>query len=512
MTDGISIVMSYHNRRIQLIRTLKSINQTEYNKSKLQIIIVNDNSDKEYLIDDLNDLFVELDIFVLNIREKQKNWINPCISYNIGFNHIKYNKVIIQNPECYHQGDIISDVEQQLNDKTYLSYACYSLTPNNSNKNNFNDVEINNMKFEQVLGDGWYNHSIYRPSFFHFCSAISYNNLCSLNGFDERYKDGIGFDDNEIVDRIKIFGLKLKIIDNPFVFHQAHDSVFHYDNNTLKEDKENTNNLFHINEKIYESFTKYTKKYKSITNTFFNKEQPQKLTVLIPFKNREENLKVFIPYFHNFMKNYFSQINYKIVVIEQGNDKLFNKGILFNAGFILTSEDTDYYALHDVDQLPISADYSYNFEPFHLFVNAFEQSNSGLISNYYEKERFQQKGGAITVSKELYSLSNGHSNNYWGWGLIDDDFAFRLYDIGHKTARWGVNNQLGYYVTLNANTKRFFDDDNYKKNYEYATDVINKINDWRLEGLNTTKFTLIDTVVNEKYTKYIIDFDNDVEN
>ena len=96
MKDGISIVMAYHNRRIQLIRTLKSINRTEYNKSKLQIIIVNDNSSDPHTIDDLNDMFNELNIFVFNIRKKQKTWINSCVPYNIGFNHIKYDKKKLQ--------------------------------------------------------------------------------------------------------------------------------------------------------------------------------------------------------------------------------------------------------------------------------------------------------------------------------------------------------------------------------------------------------------------------------
>lgn len=247
--------------------------------------------------------------------------------------------------------------------------------------------------------------------------------------------------------------------------------------------------------------------------------QKEKLTILIPFKNREENLKVFIPYFCNFMKNNFSDINYEIVIIEQGNDKLFNKGILFNTGFILTSGNTDYYALHDVDQLPVSADYSYNIEPCHLCVNALEQGRDGIFKNPYIIEKYQHKGGAITLSKEFYMMANGHSNVYWGWGLIDDDFSFRLFDIGHHLLRYGVrmnhghleNNDKGYYITLSAKTNRFHEDENYKKNYSYASKVVNKIIDWRLEGLNTTKFNIIDTVITDDYTKYTIDFENDVD-
>ena len=269
LKNGISIVMAYHNRRSQLIKTLKSINNTNYNKNNLQIIIVNDNSSNEHEIDDLKDIFVDLDLFILNIKEKQKTWINSCVPYNIGFNHIKYDKVIIQNPECYHQGDVIKDVSENLTNELYLSYACYSLTHENSKLNDFNDVQIKNEKYTQALSDGWYNHSIYRPSFFHFCSAISYNNLCKINGFDERYKDGIGFDDNEIIERIKYLGLDLKVVDNPFVFHQAHSSIFHFNDNTSEEDKNLKLKRFYKNQDIFDNITKKEKNYKAEHNTFF---------------------------------------------------------------------------------------------------------------------------------------------------------------------------------------------------------------------------------------------------
>jgi glycosyltransferase involved in cell wall biosynthesis len=244
----------------------------------------------------------------------------------------------------------------------------------------------------------------------------------------------------------------------------------------------------------------------------------KRLSVLIPYRNREENLSVFIPYFRNFMKNNFSDIEYEIVVVEQGNDKLFNKGILFNIGYLLTSGNTDYYVLHDVDQLPITADYSYNDEPCHLCVNALEQGTDGVLKNPYVAEKYQHKGGAITVSREHYEMANGHSNMYWGWGLIDDDFSFRLFDIGHHLQRYGTrmnhggleNNDKGYYVTLCAKTDRFHSDENYKRNYNYAVGVVRRETNWRLEGLNTTKFNIIDVVKCNGYTKYKVDFENDV--
>jgi hypothetical protein len=235
--------------------------------------------------------------------------------------------------------------------------------------------------------------------------------------------------------------------------------------------------------------------------------QKEKLTVLIPYRDRKDNIDIFIPYFHNFMKNYFSNIIYDIVIIEQGNDKLFNKGLLYNAGFILTSGQTDYYAFHDVDQLPISANYSYPKLPIHLCVNVFNQNNNGLLKNNYSPD-FNHKGGSVLISKEDFIIANGYSNNYWGWGAEDNDFVCRLNFVNNTLYRYGKNNENGYYLALNHKLSNY---DNYNKNEEYQKKIINKEIDWRKDGLHLTKFEVIKKLNKKRYTKYIIDFNNKPE-
>jgi uncharacterized NAD(P)/FAD-binding protein YdhS len=56
----------------------------------------------------------------------------------------------------------------------------------------------------------------------HFCTAITTTNLKKLNGFDERMKDGIAYEDNVFVHQIKNLGLSIDIPDRPMVFHQWH--------------------------------------------------------------------------------------------------------------------------------------------------------------------------------------------------------------------------------------------------------------------------------------------------
>jgi GT2 family glycosyltransferase len=268
--NGISIVMAYHNRRIQLIKTLNSINKTNYDKSKLEIIIINDCSSDEHNINDLPIVFNKLNIKLLNTNKISKDWVNSCVPYNMGFNYVKYDKIIIQNPECYHNDDILSYTYDNLTNKNYLSFGCYSLNNEESNSITFDHIKPLDQKFGLACSSGWYNHTEYRPSYYHFCSAITKNNLDKLNGFDEDFKDGIGWDDNEFLYRIKLLDLSTEIINEPFVYHQAHNSnIYRYNELTPQKEKDYKNNLFYKNNDIYKNKTLKLLNYKILNNKYY---------------------------------------------------------------------------------------------------------------------------------------------------------------------------------------------------------------------------------------------------
>lgn len=292
MNEGISIVMAYYKRKTQLYRTLMSIMNSPYDKTKLEIIIVNDASDN---IDEVKIAFSKLDINIVNIKEKQKNWVNCCIPFNIGFNLVNYDKIIIQSPECYHNGDILNYVNENLTDKNYITFACYSLSISEINNNDYRNTDIINEIPKFICESGWYNHSKYNPTHYHFCSAMSYDNLCKLNGFDESYKNGIGYDDNEFLFRIKSLGLNLEIIDNPFVFHQWHNSDYHYcSESDSYETMNNINKLIDTNEILYNN-TKSKNTYVVNDNTLFDRNKTpkiKKLNIGITFPVHEKQLTI----------------------------------------------------------------------------------------------------------------------------------------------------------------------------------------------------------------------------
>ena len=232
---NISIVMAYFNRKELLYNTMKSIEHYWPQGDHNEIIVVDDASDDGNDIAELKDVF-NLDIKIISIKREEKIWINPCIPFNIGFSKAKNDIIIIQNPECIHHGNIIKYTLNNIKENTYLNYACYSIDKRSTERISY--VDSNSQDFMRSVSEivyplvdsrvpyngtnGWYNHSVHKPHQLHFCSAIMRKDLYDLGGFDERYANGLGYDDNEFLERIRKKQMMIESIDDSFVIHQYH--------------------------------------------------------------------------------------------------------------------------------------------------------------------------------------------------------------------------------------------------------------------------------------------------
>jgi hypothetical protein len=148
----------------------------------------------------------------------------------------------------------------------------------------------------------------------------------------------------------------------------------------------------------------------------------QRLAVIIPLRDREAHLAVLIPRLIATLRE--QGIQHRIVVVEQAPGKLWNKGAMINAGVRHAADHCDYYCLHDVDAIPVQANYQCPSQPLRLVTK--------LIGSKQGTERPPRYfGGVITVLREQVYAANGFSNQYWAWGKEDDDFLFRLLFAGY---------------------------------------------------------------------------------
>jgi hypothetical protein len=155
------------------------------------------------------------------------------------------------------------------------------------------------------------------------------------------------------------------------------------------------------------------------TKRLKEKKITHKLGIIVPYRDREQQLKRFLSH----MKDYIKDIDYEIFIVEQTDDKPFNRGKLLNAGYkYALDKGCDYFVFHDVDMLPEDVDYSYSDKPLHLATHLQEHD--------YETTFFDYFGGVTMFTKEDFKTINGFSNEYWGWGFEDDDLLIRCIQAG----------------------------------------------------------------------------------
>lgn len=144
-----------------------------------------------------------------------------------------------------------------------------------------------------------------------------------------------------------------------------------------------------------------------------------KLAVLVPFRDRFDELLRFAPHMTRFLNR--QDVPHHIFILNQVDRYRFNRASLINVGFLYAKHNFDYIAMHDVDLLPLNDHLQYDYPnegPYHVAAPELHPK--------YDYKTFV--GGILLVKCEQFETLNGMSNQYWGWGLEDDEFYVRIKD------------------------------------------------------------------------------------
>jgi hypothetical protein len=231
-----------------------------------------------------------------------------------------------------------------------------------------------------------------------------------------------------------------------------------------------------------------------------------RLAVIVPFRdsasktsqggNRTAQLRHFVPYMSDWLTRVgnLAPDDFILVVVEQTEGVIFNKGALFNAAFTEIKDKVDYVVFHDIDQLPIDETntYAYSRNPRHL-CTASSQFDFKMAYN-------DMVGGALMITSEHVTMMNGYSNMYWGWGREDDDLYFRLVafpnhnhvpaaeaKLTRNTRNQGRYQAQDHDRVMDLDATKMFDNNNelLKSKGSYRSkDVL------MADGLNTVKYIL----------------------
>jgi hypothetical protein len=203
-----SILMPFYKRFEQFEKTLSSFVFWYEKRKDIEVIIVFDSKVTRKEANQVECLIMDTSEIQVSTVYRKSLGCNPCVSFNIGAGIAKGDFFVITNPECYHVTDVLSGLDEEFekDENVYVVCACKSLKK---------DYTMNM----------WYQHSVLRNKEYHFCTALHKDNYWGIGGFDERFANGISYDDDAFRDAIKKAGISFVHRDDLVVYHLFHEKI-----------------------------------------------------------------------------------------------------------------------------------------------------------------------------------------------------------------------------------------------------------------------------------------------
>lgn len=216
--------------------------------------------------------------------------------------------------------------------------------------------------------------------------------------------------------------------------------------------------------------------------------------IVLPFRDRkgkyQKALDLFLEPFVTYINSNVEK--YKIYIVEQNDsNEFFNLARTINIGYDLFKyemKNDDVFIFHPVDILPI--DTNYNFTET-TKICSIRHSPSG---EYYK--------GIAFLLKDFKKI-NGFSNEYWGWGLEDDDMSVRMniHSIQPKIV-------LNQYTELCDDGNSLPGEPLFFPNYTKNISILNNLKcskNCLISGLNTLEYKLLDVQQYQMVEKFLIE-------
>jgi hypothetical protein len=161
---------------------------------------------------------------------------------------------------------------------------------------------------------------------------------------------------------------------------------------------------------------------------------------IIPYRNREAHFKRWIEEAKKTYKN--KPFKFSVILVEQKDDKAFNRGRLLNSGFWKAME-----VHHKTYGTLLNPRPNLIFSDVDVFCNdlTFFRPEPYVYHPYGHAHGL----GCIFVSSpEAYLSINGFSNNYYGWGREDADATLRckIQGILIKSERYQHRNRSKFFI------------------------------------------------------------------
>ena len=210
----ISIVMPYWNRSDLLTKALDKYEEL-YSDLDLEIVIADDGSQ------DRPDIGKDRPWKVWIVRLPAKTEaLNPCVPINAGVKRASGDIILLTNPETYHRAPIIQDMKVELGSLGEKGHVAAAVWATERGKwyvhSSMNEATNKNLgRAPMPVGAG-----------LHFCVMFYKTFFEEIEGFDEDYRAGQAYDDNDFLWKLQTAGAKFAIRDDLIVDHSSTETTW----------------------------------------------------------------------------------------------------------------------------------------------------------------------------------------------------------------------------------------------------------------------------------------------
>jgi hypothetical protein len=180
--------MPYFNRIEALRGTIASYEEAGYFEGDLEIevCICDDGSIKE----PASAIGKRSWLKIKKLPDK-KAWKCACTPINASVAMSSGKYILLTSPEVSHVGSIIPKMLESLNDPKDIILACVKGLPGTRKEHR-----------------GWYTHPVHRPVKYWWCQLMTRDFFDKIGGFDERYRKGRGYEDDDFCERLTNAGAR----------------------------------------------------------------------------------------------------------------------------------------------------------------------------------------------------------------------------------------------------------------------------------------------------------------
>ena len=212
--------------------------------------------------------------------------------------------------------------------------------------------------------------------------------------------------------------------------------------------------------------------------------------IVIPYRNRQEDLDVFLKEMPPIFDEALGVNNWKIIISEQNDGKLFNRGLMLNIGFLEAHDICGNFIFSDVDVIPNHPESKARYS---------ESCTDKVVGIY--NSVCETLGGVVKMRGDWFQKANGLPNTYWGWGVEDKALQNRIDMHGFPVNKRFLSNPEGraYFNIRGADADRQHDSSfGERTGYCYGTfktlSYDEKVKSVMSDGLTTIAYTLLEKV------------------